>query len=369
MARAGRRRRVLNEEVRAAANIAGQSPLANHEPCTDAPRYGEQANIENHPQVTDFVPRRYRTILLVVFVGTICAAVAELLVQYADQLAEVLPAVSQAQITDMLAGRFATWCSAVLLLLIAAYARVIFMLRRHRVDDYRGRYRIWRIATWTAVGLSMNAVVGLHEPLARIVASWTGWNLLANQSGWWLLGAMLFGGWIMIRLVIDVASCRSALVVMVLAMGCYLAAGVDSAGWWSQQWLGAWSGLMVRSLPFSGNLLLLAALMFYARYVVLDVQGLVQVTKRSSSQQHPAVAAKPSQADNPVGRVAESSAKKRASQSAHQTEPTVAQPKPKVSTHWVDGTESESDTVSERPRRMSKAEKKRLRKLKTRQAA
>jgi hypothetical protein len=126
---------------------------------------------------------------------------------------------------------------------------------------------------------------------------------------------------------------------------------------------------MVRSLPFSGNLLLLAALMFYARYVVLDVQGLVQVTKRSSSQQHPAVAAKPSQADNPVGRVAESSAKKRASQSAHQTEPTVAQPKPKVSTHWVDGTESESDTVSERPRRMSKAEKKRLRKLKTRQAA
>ena len=32
----------------------------------DAPRYSDAAGVENHPQVTDFVPRRYRTIVTLV---------------------------------------------------------------------------------------------------------------------------------------------------------------------------------------------------------------------------------------------------------------------------------------------------------------
>ena len=151
MTRVGRRRRVLNEEVRAAGKIVGQSPPALREQSSDAPRYGEQASIENHPQVTDFVPRRYRTIMMVVFVGMICAAGVELSVRHADQLAAVLPTVGRAEIEDVIAGRFMAWCSAVVLLLTAAYARVVFMLGRHRrlswslshlADSDMGGYRI-----------------------------------------------------------------------------------------------------------------------------------------------------------------------------------------------------------------------------------
>ena len=91
MARAGRRRRVLNEEVRAAGHIAEQSPISMHAHSADAPRYGEQASIENHPQVTDFVPRRYRTVLFVVFAGMLCSVLAESAARYADQLALFVP--------------------------------------------------------------------------------------------------------------------------------------------------------------------------------------------------------------------------------------------------------------------------------------
>ena len=36
---------------------------------SDAPRYSDAAGVENHPQVTDFVPRRYRTIAMFVLIG------------------------------------------------------------------------------------------------------------------------------------------------------------------------------------------------------------------------------------------------------------------------------------------------------------
>ncbi len=369
MTRVGRRRRVLNEEVRAAGKIVGQSPPALREQSSDAPRYGEQASIENHPQVTDFVPRRYRTIMMVVFVGMICAAGVELSVRHADQLAAVLPTVGRAEIEDVIAGRFMAWCSAVVLLLTAAYARVVFMLGRHRIDDYRGRYRIWRIATWAAIGLSMNAVVGLHEPFARILGSWTGWNMLANQSGWWLLGAVLVGGWIMVRLALDLAPCRIALATIFLSLTCYLAAGVAAAGWWPPEWLGVWSGMVVRTLPLVGNVLLLAAIMFNARYVVLDVQGLIQIPKRSSSRKTHADAVALSQTDNAGKQAERTAARKRPSQVTQKAEPVVEKSNATSTTGWIDGTKSDSGMSSEKPRRMSKSEKKRLRKLKARRAA
>ena len=39
-----------------------QRPMAARR--SDAPRYSDAAGVENHPQITDFVPRRYRTIAL-----------------------------------------------------------------------------------------------------------------------------------------------------------------------------------------------------------------------------------------------------------------------------------------------------------------
>ncbi len=345
-AREGRRRRVLNEEVLSASNIAASSGSGHTEiEPGDTPRYGVGANIENHPQVTSFVPRRFRTLFLIALLGLGVGVCAELTAHYAEPLSKLVEVVSAAEITEVFSNRLVAWTSAFVLLLAAGYTRLIFSLRRHRVDDYRGGYRMWRTAGWAAIGLSLNAVLGGHALVARCLGNLVDWQLLPANAGWWLAPAALLGGWLLAKLVVDASECHSALVVYLLAAVCLVVAGVHSAGW-SPVWAAGWPGALGRALPLAGHTLLLVGSLLFARYVVLDVQGLIE---------HPVVevsrAAKPAKAQDALARVA------------------VVEESVEASSTWVDGSEPEADYGEESERRLSKAERKRLRKQKNRRAA
>ncbi len=379
MARAGRRRRVLNEEVRA-AGCASTAMAQPDEPSTDTPRYGEQASIEHHPQVTDFVPRRFGKVVMVVLAGLAIAGMAESMDRYAGQMGTLLPAVSKAEVAHFLSPGLShgllAWSSAMVLLAIGVYARLIFMLRRHRVDDYRGRYRIWRKISWLAVLLSLNSVLALHEPLARILGEVTGWQLMAGQSGWWLGLTMLICGPLLLRLTFEVAESRAALTVTLMAIVCYSVAGVAVATNWSPEWLGAWSGLLVHALPFQGHVLMLTAVLLNARYVVLDAQGLLQhQPKQRAGAIHLQAETMEPQALADSGSTVEPSAKKVASKPAARPVLAVAsetipdEKTPDDESRWVNGTEQEQDSDQKQRRRLSKSERKRIRKQKTRRAA
>src|SRR5262252_8477665 len=67
--RSDRRRRVLKEEVLSASARAKSRSNDRDDAGEDAPRYSEAAGVENHPQVTDFVPRRYSTIAMLGLFG------------------------------------------------------------------------------------------------------------------------------------------------------------------------------------------------------------------------------------------------------------------------------------------------------------
>ena len=55
-----RRRRVLKDEVLSASTNYSSLPRRRMTMRPDAaPRYSDAAGVENHPQITDFVPRRY----------------------------------------------------------------------------------------------------------------------------------------------------------------------------------------------------------------------------------------------------------------------------------------------------------------------
>jgi hypothetical protein len=371
MARAGRRRRVLNEEVRAAGGVSSFIQQPDESFPSDTPRYGEQANIEHHPQVTDFVPRRFGKIVLTVLAGLSVAGMAASLDRYANHWGSLLPAVSKSEFIQFLSPGLSqgliAWSSAVALLVAGMYARLIFMLRRHRVDDYRGRYRVWRSASWLAVLLSINSVLALHGPAARILGNLTGWQLLAGQSGWWLALAVLVCGPLMMRLVIDMTESRAALTVALLAITCYITAGVAVAIDWSPAWLGAWSGLTNLSLPFLGHVLMLGAILINARYVVLDVQGLLQ----NRVKQHPEIeqlqtASSDRSVEQPVEVPAEKISHKRPSPAALEV---VSEKIATEDSCWVNGSEEDQDSESSSKRRLSKSERKRLRKQKARHAA
>jgi hypothetical protein len=277
MARGGRRRRVLNEEVRGAStvNLASYSSACEEE----APRYGEQANVEHHPQVTDFVPRKMRSMLAMLSVGVGVAAGAEAVAHYADPIAEHLPGVTATELRQQLAGGAVAWMSAATLLTAAMLAKLVYSLRRHRVDDYQGRYRVWRRVGWIAIIASIDSVVGAHTLIAQTVVAATGYSLTPTGQEWWLAPTAIVGIWIFVRLTLEIAECRLATGALIMAAGCYGAAAAGTLGW-SPSALGGWSDAFTTALPLVGHTIGLVGLMIFARYVVLDVQGLIEHAPR-----------------------------------------------------------------------------------------
>jgi hypothetical protein len=275
------------------------------------------------------------------------AAIAELVAYYAQPLSDLVPVIAPAEITEVFANRLVAWTAAAILLAAAAYTRLIFSLRRHRVDDYRGRYRIWRTAGWAAIVLSLNAVLGGHGLVARGLEHLVSYQFLPGSLLWWLVPAAAGGGWLLIKLVIDTAECRTAMTANLLAILCLIVAGAHSAGW-SPAWADNWPDLLSRALPLSGFTLLLLGSQLFARYLVLDVQGLIEhatTENRTPSQQQETpleVAVTPS------------------------GEPAVEET---PTSSWVDGSEPDTAYEDDCDPRLSKAERKRLRKQKQRRAA
>ena len=346
-ARVGRRRRVLNEEVLSASNIATRSGTASRdlEP-GDTPRYGAGANIENHPQVTSFVPRRFRTLSMIALFGLGTAAIAEVIAFYGRPLSELLQGVSLEELTDVFCNRLIAWTSATLLLLTAAYAQLVYLLRRHRVDDYRGRYRVWRASSWAAIALSLNCVLGVHTLVARVLGNVVDFQMLPANAGWWLIPAALFGGGLLIKLVLDVSECRGALVGYLLSIACLAIAGIHSAGW-SPLWASGFPDMLSRALPLAGYTFALVGTLLFARYVILDVQGLIEHAT-------PTIALhKAYEADEEV---------QDETDATHTTDDEQSD-----TSAWIDG--SEPEWVDDEDRPLSKAERKRLRKQKSRRAA
>lgn len=356
-ARIGRRRRVLNEEV-LTASAMGIAARSREEPARipgDTPRYGAGANIENHPQVTDFVPRRYRVIALLMMAGLAFGLCGELIANYATKLSEMAGAVSPAELRASLTDGLLAWTSAVALLIAACYARLILSLRRHRVDDNRGRYRVWRLASWLAVFFSLNAVVDAHTIVARGLGHFTGWSILSGSVGWWLAPAALLAGWLLVKLIVDAAECRTALTAYALALACFLAAGV--AFCWTPAWVQPWHDTLCRMLPLSGDILLMTGTLLFARYVVLDVQGLIEHSPAPEPSRSAAVAE----------RFENSTSTRREDSSESHAAVATAKAAPEA---WVDGSEAVDDDENDfGNRRLGKAERKRLRKQKARHRA
>jgi hypothetical protein len=282
MARDGRRRRVLNEEVRSASSLTVSSYIHTTEP--DAPRYGEQASIENHPQITDFVPRRKRALIVTLLLGIAVAGGAQATIQFSEPMAASLPGSPSPQVLSRIAAGSTAWTSAIALLLCAMLAKLIHSLRRHRVDDYAGRYRVWRWVIWGALAASANATVGFGQAISALCIAATGKSLSATGAEWWLVPLVMTTAWIGVRLMMEISESRSSLVFTLGAAICYAVAGASALGWSP---VNVWAALIVSGLPLVGHTLALAGMMVFGRYVVLDVQGLIEHKRKTASENKP----------------------------------------------------------------------------------
>ena len=67
------------------------------------PRYSEAAGVENHAQITDFVPRRYRAIALLMAAGIFTTAMLALLHYFAAAISAAVGATKSRPLT------YGTW--------------------------------------------------------------------------------------------------------------------------------------------------------------------------------------------------------------------------------------------------------------------
>jgi hypothetical protein len=366
--RNGRRRRVLNEEVlSASAARSSFRAVADEAPAHQPMRYSDAAGVENHPQITDFVPRRYATIALLVVTGVASTLALAGLHHAAPSLSAAIGLTAMPPFDLASTGSLAAWVAAVVMLLASALSLLIYSLRRHRIDDYRGRYRIWLAASAACFVLSANSIACLHHVLAFTLSHVTGWTALRNGAVWWLVAAGVPLAWIAFRTLRDVLECRLAATLWIAATSCYVAAAVSYLGL-VPAIAPHIDPILDAVLTLIGHWLLLAGVVSYARYIVLDAQGLIPLrtsSTRSGKQKtdSPQKPKRPATAPSPSSATIQTSA---ASQRAESS-----------SKAWIDGSRPErepydDDAEDDSPgpaRKLSKADRKRLRKLKAQNRA
>jgi len=364
LGRDSRRRRVLNEEALSAstAHLALRAAITD-ETTEDAPRYSEAAGVEHHPQVTDFVPRRFRTIGMLAAAGVASTALVETLHWFVTPLAATYGAENVAAF-DLASRGVSAWISAVALLLAAANCVLIYSLRRHRVDDFKGRYRVWMGAAITCGLLSLLSVAPAHRLAAAALAEITGWTALRDNAMWWLLLAGLPCAWIAARAWLDARESRLAAVALA---GAFLLCGVTIASHtgFATTETESTEAMITSGAKLLACWLLLVGTLSYGRYVVLDVQGLIPMRPTKAATSH----SKRVEKEEQVKQAASHQAASRGPLHSFRAPNEDSDSDHASSTQWIDGSQGESEDYdeedgNERIRKLTKADRKRLRQQK-----
>jgi hypothetical protein len=180
------------------------------------------------------------------------------------------------------------WFASTLLGATAVVAVVIFSLRRHRMDDYHGRYRVW---LWVMLGCLIaslcetTSVGDVAHGLCQRAGEACG---LDGLLVWPIAFGIVLAG-MGVRLLIEVWRSRASAGVLTAGGMCMLTAWLVDFGCLS-------TADDVRNAAISGGswlggyVLLASTLLLYTRHVNREIDGLVALTARKKKPRKAAVA-------------------------------------------------------------------------------
>jgi hypothetical protein len=235
--------------------------------------YGNAEFLERQWQLLDLVPRRLLVLTLLLLAGA--AVIAGLEAAYAWAAERTAGATVAAALDIGAKGSLAGWFSSLLLLAASVGALLVYTVRRHRTDDYQGRYRVWRWAAGCWFLMATDQAASLREGFRDVMIGWTGTPLFRDGTLWWVVVYVLVFGAIGSRLLLDMRPSRLSIVALATATIAY---GLALASYLGLSLIGTAAGeVMFRTgSEMTGHLMLLAAMGIHARYVLLDAQGLIE---------------------------------------------------------------------------------------------
>ncbi len=248
--------------------------------------YHEAVLSQRQPKVTDLLPVRPLWVFVFLLLGLSGIAGIEAIHVHVATLkldgAEHLAALDTRQ-----RGSLDDWYASAMLAAAATLSLVVFGVRSHRVDDYRGHYRVW---LWTAaalVWLSLDAATGIHDALGffgvavgraanhgdpQVVIT----SLAAGTTLTWIAVYTLVFGGLGLRLAFEVFASRLATMFLITAGLLYTTAALLQL-----QIITApatlTAGLAESTIILLAHFSLLAAVGFNARHVLLDAGGRLKV--------------------------------------------------------------------------------------------
>jgi len=179
----------------------------------------------------------------------------------------------------------ASWVSSVLLLMLCVGSIQVYLIRRFKADDYKGRYKIWLWVAAIAAVLSFEQATGAHRLLQSVVdrfATAAPWN---QASLWWMMIVSVVASYVGIRLFFELSSNLGSFALFVLTAMGY---GVVVCSRWESMlgasYLTSAEGQSVSLL--GANLLMTTVVWIYARTVYLSAQGGRQAAMISSAHDY-----------------------------------------------------------------------------------
>ena len=271
-----RRRRFFSDGNSGRRSGAAQHPAFRDPIDRRSDNYGDAEFMDEQLRLTDLVPRRLITFGLIMLAGFAIIGGLEALYSWMPQLAANTTDSSIAAFDLDAEGSLATWYSSLLLLLAACAAVLVYMVRRHKMDDYQGNYRVWLWAAMCWVLMSIDESSSLHEGFKEMMAYATGSRVIEGSDGsiWWVVPYFFLLGAVGSRLLADMRECKLSTAAFLTTAVCYAVAVVTQLGWIMPE-SGARGVMLEEGLEMTGNLMLLTAMALHARYVILDAEGLL----------------------------------------------------------------------------------------------
>lgn len=283
--RGSRRRRILSDGQWAiTANTGRRSyrSLGWTRPLRKSENYGDAEFLDQLPRAIELVPTHLH-VLFPLFLLAL-GAVVGLEALYFWMPGNIMAVEGRVEAFDLASkGNLAGWISSMSLVLGGMASLVVFSVRRYRTDDYLGHYRVWLWAALCCFLISMDQTANLRAGFSQMAIRVTGTPLFGDGSAWWLLAYGFLFGAVGTRLLIDVIDNYLSAAALLGAFGCYALCGLCQFG------LLTLKGEVLQTMVASGsqllgNLLILFAITFHVRYVLMDAEGLLRRRRRRSNR-------------------------------------------------------------------------------------
>lgn len=223
-------------------------------------------------RVSDLVPKRYGTLLLwfVLCVGVIAGL--ECLYFWMPRWASMTTDGRVAAFDLDGEGSLAAYFSSLLLGTAGLISILIYRLRRHRIDDYYGRYRVWFWAALCWFVMSLDESASLHEGFKEMMSHLSGRRWFGDGSVWWIGAYGVVLSLVGLQVLYDMRRCWSATGGLLISAACFAAAVVMQLKLLMPD-RNALAVMIEEGCEMAGALFLLLSVTLYARQVIRTVVG------------------------------------------------------------------------------------------------